>query len=145
MKNTHLVTALSLFLIGLCNILSAQETQKPLSDAEMRQKIVGTWQLNSKSALGTLSAKGTYTIFTNGTFETKGTIVNNAGKKVATLNYEGEWQIQAGVFVETITKTSDPMLAPVGKVARDKIIKVDDKQRIYKRENGKTVTQERVK
>jgi hypothetical protein len=145
MKKAHLVMALSLFLIGLGNMLSAQEPQKAPSDAALRQKVVGTWQLNRKSALGTLSVQGTYTIFSNGRFETKGTIVNNAGKKVATLSYEGEWQIQAGVFIETVTKTSHPILARVGTVARDKIIKVDDKQWIFKTEKGKTVTQERVK
>jgi hypothetical protein len=143
MKSTRLATIFSLLLIGLTNIVSAQETQKPLTDAEMTQKLVGTWKANSKSPSGILSANGTYTIFSDGRFETTGTIVNNAGTKVTSLTFKGEWQVQAGVYIETVRKTSNSALMPVGRVSRHKIIQVDEKQWIYIHK-GKTVTQERL-
>jgi len=139
MKKLHIFALLSLLAISIPSVLATTEPQKEASDAEIRQKVVGVWIVDIYSTNGG-SIKGTVTIVSDSKFISKATVT--AGDKKQEMNYEGIWQAKDGYLIETITKSSSKII-PVGKVTRDKIIHVDDKELVFQTESGKIVTRKR--
>jgi hypothetical protein len=139
MKKIHLIAILSLFATNITTALASTEPQKDPSDAEIRQKVVGTWFVDLHSSNG-VSIAGTVTIVSDSKFISKATMT--IGDKKQEVNYEGTWQAKDGFLIETITK-SGAKFAPVGKVTRDKIINVDDQELVIQTESGKIETRKR--
>jgi len=139
MKKLHIITLLSLLAVNIPSVLATTEPQKEPSDAEIRQKVVGTWIVDIHSTNG-VSIEGTVTIVPDSKFISKATAT--VGDKKQELDYEGIWQPKDGYLIETITK-SDSKLITVGKVTHDKIIRVDDQELVFQTESGKMVTRKR--
>ena len=127
MMTIRLLSIFSLLAFSLTETKSAGNPQTPPSDADIRQKVVGTWTVGMQSA-GGISIKGTVTIASDGGFVSSMTIVGHDSKQE--VSYEGTWQVKGGALIETVTK-SDSKMTPVGVVTRDRIISVDEYQLVY--------------
>lgn len=106
----------------------AQETQKPLGDAELRQKVTGVWKGNNKFLDRAIEYTSTFA--PNGNYARQSVISHGTEKKNSTAF--GTWQIKDGVLITTVTKF-DPM--PQGAIGHDiaggmldrhKIVSVND-------------------
>jgi hypothetical protein len=140
MKRLYLTVAISsLVAISATNIQSAVEPQGPLSDTGIRQKIVGTWIVDSHSPTGS-SMKGTVTILSDGSLVAKLTIIRKNGEE--DFGYEGTWQVKEGFLIETVT-SSHSRLTVTGHVTRDKIIRLDAHELVFQMETGRIVTRKR--
>jgi major membrane immunogen (membrane-anchored lipoprotein) len=110
--------------------VTAEEIQKPPSDAELRQKVTGVWKYNHKSLLGN-PVEDTFTFAPNGNYAKQVVIIHGTERK----NYTGfgTWQIKDGVLTTTVTKF-DPMpqgvighdIAAGGMLDQHKIVSVND-------------------
>jgi len=107
-----------------------------LTDADIRQKIVGLWGINFTYPDG-YSVYGSVTISSDGTFRGKTIIWDHEPK--GSLTVEGAWEVRDGFIIETVTNSSDPSLAEVVKVTKDAVISLDDKQFVYSNEIEKNV------
>jgi hypothetical protein len=135
MKTLHFVVLVILIAVPF----GSAATNEPLSDASIREKLVGTWIIDRK--LTKVSAKGTATFFREGTFTSQATMTaNGKERKVAG---EGKWEVKEGMLIETVTKSIDSSM--VGHVTRDTILKIDGKELMYRTERGETVTRMRQK
>jgi len=139
MKKLHIITLLSLLAVNIPSVLAATETQKEPSDAEIRQKVVGTWIVDIHSTNG-VSIEGTVTFVSDSEFISKATVT--VSDKKQEMKYEGIWQAKDGYLIETITKSNSKTI-PIGKVTRDKIIRVDDQELVFQTEHGKIETRKR--
>jgi hypothetical protein len=140
MKRLYLTVAISsLIAMSATNIQSAVESQGPLSDTGIRQKIVGTWIVDSHSPSGS-SMKGTVIILSDGSLVAKVTIIRKNSEE--DFEYEGTWQVKDGFLIETVTR-SHSRLAVKGHVTRDKIIRLDTHELAYQTETGRIVTRKR--
>ena len=139
MKKLHIITLLSLLAVNIPSVLATTELRKEPSDAEIRQKVVGTWIVDTHSTNG-VSIEGTVTIFSDSKFISKATA--SVGDKKQELEYEGTWQVKDRYLIETITKSGSKLIT-AGKVTRDKIIRVDDQELVFRTESGKIVTRKR--
>ena len=139
MKTLHIFVLLSLLAISIPSVLATTDPQKEASDAEIRQNVVGVWIVDIHSTNGG-SIEGTVTIASDSKFVSKATVT--VGDKKQEMEYEGTWQAKDGYLIEMITKSSSKVI-PVGKVTRDKIIRVDDQELVFQTESGKMVTRKR--
>lgn len=135
MKRIFVMAAFSLLTTGLANALTVEPQNVP-GDSEIRQQIVGTWTVDMPPI------KGTVTIVSGGRFVSQGII--NLANDTLDIRYEGSWRIDGGVLIEEITKSNSELL-PVGRITRDKIIRINNKELVYLTESGKTVTRKRSK
>src|SRR5262249_35419640 len=96
-----------ILLFALSSLVFAQSPQKPPSDAELRQQLIGTWHHEerpaprSSSGMGLSLLDSTCTFDPSGTFQKKIKIVLNKQEKHTTTM--GTWQIQDSVLITTIT------------------------------------------
>jgi len=127
--------------VGLCLAWSSTEPQTHPTDAEIRQKIVGTWLVDTRLANGN-SVVGTEAILVSGVITSKATLT--LGDKKEELEFTGKWQVKDGYLIETVEKSNTKRI-PIGKITRDKVITLNDKTYVYETESGKTVTRERSK
>ena len=83
---------------------------------------------------------GTTSFAADGKFTTRGffTLLNDKGP----MNYEGTWQIKDGFLIETVTG-SDSKAVPVGTITRDKVLRLNGDELVYKTERGQVVTRKR--
>ena len=117
----HAPVKLVLSILTFCMLLVACRRSSP-ADSALHQKIVGTWAWTPVEAQ---TSGGVTTFAANGNFVFKGT--NRWATGAKEFSYEGTWQIQDGILIFTLTKTSEPKYMPVGKVDRCKIIRADDR------------------
>jgi hypothetical protein len=141
MKSKYLVVILSLITIGLPFAWSASEPQHDLTDDDIRQKIVGTWLVETHLSNGN-SVIGTETILLSNSMVSKATLT--IGDTKEELEYNATWQVKDGYLIETVTKSNSERI-PLGKITRDKVVTLDDKVFIFQTEGGRTVTRKRSK
>ena len=124
MKKTFLLTTIILVQIGLNNLVSAQEAPKQLPDAELRQKLMGTWSLDKVSATGRVRTFGSIVLAANGAYAEQmrvGPVNDPSGNKTDTFTSSGTWLVKEGSLLKTVrsykevTGGSDPAAAkPAG-------------------------------
>ncbi len=136
---TFKVFALS-FLLSSCGRGGGHE--KPLSDAEISDRIVGIWKLNETAPSG-VSSSGTVSIFKNGSLACDVKYVR--GERTLSMNYTASWQINNGILIEAIETTSNSNLLAVGFVTRDKVLHLDDQKFVFETETGNKILRERSK
>ncbi|MEJ0088235.1 MAG: hypothetical protein WDM80_00530 [Limisphaerales bacterium] len=104
-------------------------------DAELRQKITGTWTVNSNGINGTIS------VASDGSFISKFSVIGT--KITSELIYQGTWRVKDGVLITTITNVDglEPH-EPVGKIRNMKILHMDEHEMAYL-VNGETITARR--
>jgi hypothetical protein len=105
-------------------------------DAELRQKITGTWIPSSN---GTIYAA--VTVSSDGSFVSKFSVIRT--NIPSELIYQGTWQVKDGVLITTITNVDglEPH-DPVGKIRNIKIIHMDEHEMTYLID-GQTITARR--
>jgi hypothetical protein len=136
---TSTLFALSLLLTG-CS--QDGNSKKPLTDAGIAEKIVGTWKVDGASPSG-VSASGTVSILGDGSLTCNTKFLR--GERELNIEYTGTWRVEKGFLVETIKTTSNSNLLAVGFVTRDKILHLDNQKLVFETENGNTVTRNRSK
>jgi hypothetical protein len=135
---TSTVFALSL-LLGSC---SRGGHEKPLSDAEISDRIVGIWKVNETAPSG-VSSSGTVSIFRDGSVACDVKYVR--GERNLVMNYTASWQVENGILIEAIKTTSNSNLLAVGFVTRDKVLSLDDQKFVFETETGHKILRERSK
>jgi len=135
-RPTSTLFALSLLLTG------CSHKSKPLTDADIEEKIVGTWQVDGTSPSGVL-ANGTVSILGDGSLTCNTKYLR--GARALNIEYTGTWRVENGFLVETIKTTSNSNLLAVGFVTRDRILRLDNQKLVFETENGSTVTRNRGK
>ena len=138
-RPTFVFFALSLLLAGCSH---DGDSKKTLTDAEIAERIVGSWKTDGKTASGAL-ASGTVSIAGDGSLMCKTKFLR--GERELNIEYTGEWRVEKGVLIETIKTTSHSNLLAVGLVTRDKILRLDDQKLVFETESGSTVTRDRGK
>jgi hypothetical protein len=139
MKMKHLVIIFSLIAVGLPIAWSATEPQSHPTDDEIRQRIIGTWLVDTRLANGN-SVIGTEAILSSGVITSKATLTLGDSKEE--LEFTGTWQVKDGYLIETVKKSNTDRI-PIGKITRDKVITLDDTTYVFETESGKTVTRQR--
>ena len=116
---------------------SAEKSKSPAFDAE---KLIGKWKHVSKSEGMTIS--GRTELKKDGTMTANGKItIDGKSTKVA---LEGTWKLNGDILEETVTKSNQPDLVPVGTVTKDKVLKVTDTEFTYEDEEGEEITETRI-
>ena len=136
---TFTVFALSL-LLSSCGRGGGHE--KPLSDAEISDKIVGIWKVNETAPSG-MSSSGTVSIFKDGSVACDVKYVR--GESNLVMNYTASWHVENRMLIETIKTTSNSNLLAVGFVTRDKVLNLDDQKFVFETETGNKILRERSK
>ncbi len=116
-----------ILLFAVSNIVFAQTPPKPPSDAEQRQKIIGSWhrvgQVGASKTAPGLGIDSTYTFALGGTFQKKIKVVVNKQEKQTTTM--GTWQIQDNVLITTITNfPPERKIRPEAATSRQTIVKL---------------------
>src|SRR5262245_21398785 len=104
MKVINRFTVLMLLLINLSVVKAIDKLQTPPSDTEIRQKIVGTWIVDTHSPNGS-TIKGTIIFYKDGNIVGEATVVSGDNSKK--VKYEGTWQVEGGMLIQTVTKSND--------------------------------------
>lgn len=121
---------------------SAQNTTtNRFEDAALRQRLVGTWTREDKPNL-TNTVTVSFTFRTDGTYSNAVTSV--VGSVTRTDYNTGNWEIQQGVLVWTMKRTSDADM-PIGTVRRWTILDVDGGQLVAKSSHNERKRFERAK
>jgi hypothetical protein len=102
----------------------------PQSDAEICQKIIGTWIIDIGTTNETLSAKGTETYSSNGCFIVKMTILD--GGKEHQERFEGVWHIEGGILIDSVTNALGVLGGAPKNYEYARVIRVDDRELILK-------------
>jgi hypothetical protein len=110
------------------NIQAADESHQSQTDAEIRQKIVGTWILDSGTTNQTWSAKGSITYASDGCYVAKATITDKGSTHEE--KYEGMWQVEGAWLTCTVTNAVGVKGGPGKFFAHDKIVRVGDHELI---------------
>jgi len=143
MKALNFITTLTLLFLSVAVVRSADNVQKPMSDAEITRKLIGVWLVDVQSADGSSSLKGTITMDKTG-----GMIAVNkiTGKnRNVEVQYSGTWQVKDGILLENVMVTSNPVLLPVPTVYREKIIRLNEDELVYEKLNGTLASRKRQK
>ena len=113
---------------------------KPLTDADISDKIVGNWKTDGVLPTG-VTASGTVSIHRDGSLTCNTKFVRES--RTLNMSYTGTWQVDKGCLIETIKTTSNSNLLAVGFVTRDKILQLDDRKLVFEMESGNIITRER--
>jgi hypothetical protein len=114
-------------IAGIILMLSAVPSPARLpDDEEARAKLVGTWIIPVEQYEMEFAKEGGYIFRADGTFSMFG-LFQGAGHRFEFM-IEGKWKVEKGYLVEEITKTDHPALLPVGKISRDALVSVSDKE-----------------
>lgn len=113
--------------------------KRELSDAEIRERLVGTWLPDAKLAR---SLSGEVTYNKDSTFAG---FINIQRPDLTTLNWQfaGTWNIERGTLALKYTKSNVPGLLRVGKVTADRIKSITDKELTFVTEQGNKETRRR--
>lgn len=133
---TSTLFALSLLLTG------CSHDSKPLTDADIAKKIVGTWKVDGTSPSG-VSANGSVSILGDGSLTCNTKFLR--GERELYIEYTSAWRVENVFLIETIKTTSNSNLLAVGFVTRDKILRLDNQKLVFEMENGSKVTRNRGK
>lgn len=120
----------------ICFILLAATTTvsaEPPDDTMTSKLMIGSWTCQKEET----SPEGGFTFYSNGTFISYGVFV--FGEQQIRIDVEGTWEVQNGVLIEQIKKSSHPDLVPVGLITRDTLLEVTNKVYRYKAEDGDVV------
>lgn len=101
-------------------------TNKPSSDADIRQRLPGTWLFDSPGHY----FRSTLTIASNGGYVCQLTVSNR--QSIRTNELEGTYQVKDGILIDTITKSSITN-EPVPLVFSNQIIRVNNSEFVYRR------------
>jgi hypothetical protein len=115
---------------------------KPLSDAEISDRIVGIWKVNETAPSG-VSSSGTVSIFKDGSVACD--VKYSRGTRDLVMDYTASWRVENGFLIEVIKTTSDSNLLAVGFVTRDKVLRLDDQKIVFEMETGNKIIRERIK
>lgn len=104
-------------------------SQDPQSDAEIRQKMVGTWIVDAGTTNRTgpysCSAKGTETYSSNGCYISRCSILDQG--KLHYEKMEGIWRVESGILTDTVTnKDTGVPGGPPKYYEHAKVIRVDE-------------------
>jgi hypothetical protein len=125
---TYIIMLLALAFSAMADASSRQ------SDAEIRQKIVGTWILDvgttNRTGPYSFSEKGTETYFSNGSFVMKATILD--GGKEHQERVEGVWHVEAGMLTDSVTNAVGVPGGAPQNYEHARVIRVDDRELIMK-------------
>ena len=91
----------------------------PLSDATIHSRLIGTWVSDPKAKL---NYAGTSKFLANGTGIDRVWLLS-APENVIRIDFK--WSVKDGLLSETVTKSSDTKLTPVGLTTKDKILAID--------------------
>jgi hypothetical protein len=117
MKYTPIILILSLLLTACSR-----------HDAELTQKIPGSWKHVGTSTRDDSTYSSSTTILPDGTFS----YIRQRNERPLTYTMAGTWQIKHGFMLMTITNRSDQnMGAKLGEVSKCRIIRLDDHQLVY--------------
>ena len=118
----------------------ADKSAPSQSDAEIRQKIVGTWIIDVGTTNGAYSAKGTVTYSTNGCYVAKARVLD--GGKAHEERYEGLWHVEDGVLTDTVTNTVG-IPFPQGNIFEHaKVLRVNENELVL--ESGKRIKHKEI-
>lgn len=119
---------------------SKRAEEKSADDANISNKLVGVWKVDETFTNG-VSARGQDSFSKDGTFKSSGVL--SRGEHHMDLAFAGVWQINQGILIQTITNSSNTNLH-IGFVTRDTIVKVDDQHFIFRQDDGRVVSRDRV-
>jgi len=142
MKHNRQISAFFALSLLLAGCSRDGDLQKPLTDAEITKRIVGSWKTDGKTASGAL-AGGTVSIAGDGSLICRTKFLRE--KRELNIEYTGEWRVEKGVLIETIKTTSNSNLLAVGLVTRDRILRLDSQKLVFETESGNTVLRDRGK
>lgn len=111
------------------------------SDQELFDKIVGLWW--NRISNGDIAVEATEDFNKDGTLITKGDVYNN-GQLVEQYQIKSTWKIENGNSLVEVKESSNTRVMPVGVKISDKIISVDEKEFVYKANDGTTHTLTRL-
>lgn len=117
----------------------ADEPQKKLTDEEITKLLVGKWY--SERTVGGTEIKATDTYRKDGT--SSGEAVFTRQGRAAKVSITATWKVVDGTLVETIEST-DPPVPTKGRVSKDRIVSVTDKELRIETPDGKEVVKKRV-
>jgi hypothetical protein len=136
---TSTIFALGWLLMGCSHDNSSE---KPLSDSDISERIVGTWKVNETSPNG-VSSSGTVSILRDGSVTCAAKYVR--GERDLIMNYTASWQVENGFLIETIKTTGNSNLLAIGFVTRDKVLSLDDQKFVFQTESGGKIIRKRNK
>jgi hypothetical protein len=119
---------------------SDHSVSKSSNDAGISNRIVGVWKVDEITPKW-LTARGLDSFSKDGTFTSKGTL--SRGNLHVGLAFSGTWQIGQGVLVQTITNSSNTNLH-IGLVTRTTIVSVDDRHCVFRNDDGKVISRDRL-
>lgn len=126
MRNLFTVLLFALFCVSC---VSPTHVGLP-SDREATRLMVGNWVILSQPGI----VNGGNTFKSDETFSSNATFSTPTGQ--ITINVEGKWRIQHGIFITEITKSSHPMFVPVGLITRDMLVFVNKVEYRYCTDKG---------
>ena len=118
--------------------LKAASLLRKISDGMFSNELVGTWIVDS--ATSNSSIKGFIELAADGTAKANAVLVKDT--KTCDISFEATWYVTDGILVETATKSNDERIK-VGRITRDTIVKVDDREFTYETERGVLETRQR--
>jgi len=84
---------------------------KPLTDVDIAEKIVGNWKVNGTSPRG-VSSSGVVSILGDGSVTCNAKYVS--GDRELLMQYTASWRVENGILIEAIKTTSNSNLLAVG-------------------------------
>ena len=119
---------------------SEKTSEKSKASSVDKEKLIGKWKHVTKeeglTIVGRTELKKDGTMTASGKFTVDG--------KSTKISLEGTWALNGDILEETVTKSSQPDLIPVGTVTKDKVLKVTETEFTYEDEEGKEVTETRI-
>ena len=128
MKITPTYVALLLFLTA------CSRRDKQLGDAELRQRLTGTWKVEVLGPDGSSDTQGTFTVAEDDSYRSE--LVTSVSNEMRPVTLRGFVRVQAGYLVETTTNAVPHWLPEAkrgslprgGATSRSKILRLDDQQ-----------------
>jgi hypothetical protein len=111
------------------------------SDGAIQQKITGPWWHSQPSFSSPFGAMSRLTIASNGDYVCHITFYNG---RIHTNSLEGRWQVKDGLLIDTITKVNPPR-QPVPSVSTNRIVRVNDRELVYRTQSDYVVLFRRIK
>jgi hypothetical protein len=127
------MTTRILITVVVVALVVSQLGAAPPPDAEATKLLTGSWVVPAEEYTAT-SKNGGFTFRPDGTFSSFG--VFRVHDQDMRIEVEGKWSIKDGVLIEELTKSSQPQMALVGRLTRDTLLAVTDKQYRFRTERG---------
>ena len=121
-------------VFALLTSLSAVTDARSAEDAILQRRMVGVW--TGTESRPNVEVQGTLTLKRNGTFDAMLT-VKRPGQVATEVRVSGVWKISLGTLTQTITRSSDEDLLPVGSSTHDKVIGLTSNTLLLGSETGR--------